>query len=80
MCGVGPDTLLHRLRLRQHCDEQRREVLGDKGAGFIDDADSTEDPLLFTRGLFQHPGDAAPLPCSDGGVIFVPAPGGLLKR
>eukprot|EP00959_Pyramimonas_sp_CCMP1952_P028599 599848-Pyramimonas_sp.AAC.1 len=25
MCGVGPDTLLHRLWSCQHCDEQRRE-------------------------------------------------------
>ena len=80
LCGEHPDTLLLRLWSCPSCQQEREEVLGEKNGFMIQaalEAEEHEDILLYTRGLFRHPGDKFPRPLTDGGIVFQNlAPGG----
>ena len=69
MCGEGPDTLHHRLWTCPAIESQRHDAV-PKDIACMMGRLPPDDPLA-TRGMFRHPADEAPQPCTQGGVSAV---------
>ena len=72
LCQAAPDSLMHRLWQCQCVQEQR---LAACDTAIIDDAlrviasGSDREKVLFSRGIFLHPGDWVPRPCQEGKIV-----------
>ena len=69
LCHSSPDTVLHRLWFCPACHSQREDVFEGFNEKFdllpppdLAAANNEDDFVLYTRGLFRHPGDVYPFP------------------
>eukprot|EP00959_Pyramimonas_sp_CCMP1952_P285927 5978697-Pyramimonas_sp.AAC.1 len=66
LCQECDDSELHRLWECSSCQDQRLEIAEQSDINQALAAEGPVEQLLYSRGLFEHPGDKHPRPANAG--------------